>query len=80
MSIIAELISVPWIICIAFLIAAQVRHSKLIALCGDIMLAVSFGATSAILIYAKSYWLGGAFAVPAIRQIYVLLAPRFRTP
>ncbi len=79
MNIIAELISIPWIICIAFLIAAQVRHSKFIALCGDIMLAVSFGATSAILLYAKSYWVGAAFAFPAIRQIYVLMAPRLRT-
>lgn len=75
-----EIIWVPWIICIGLLGASQFTGNKSFALWGDIMLAVSFGLSSAILLHARSYWIGGAFALPAIRQVYVLLVPRLRGP
>jgi len=73
-----EIIWVPWIICVGLLVASQFTGSKSLALWGDIMLAVSFGVTSAILLHARSYWVGGAFAFPAIRQVYVLVVPKLR--
>jgi hypothetical protein len=57
---------------------SMVTSSKSLALCGDIMLVFSFGLTSVALLSAGSFWIGGAFAFPAIRQAYVLVVPRLR--
>lgn len=73
-----EIIWIPWIICVGLLVISQFTGSKSLALWGDIMLAVSFGLTSAILLYGRSYWIGGAFAFPAIRQVYLLVVPKLR--
>jgi hypothetical protein len=78
MSILAEIISAPWVICVVLLIASQLTDNKSVALAGDIMLAVSFGLTSVMLLRAGSIWIGIAFAFPAIRQVYVLVAPWLR--
>ena len=78
MSFAAELISVSWICCAGLLISSLLSNNKKLALWGDIMLAVSFGLMSAVLLHARSFWVGSAFAFPAIRQTYVLVAPRLR--
>jgi hypothetical protein len=78
MNILNELIWIPWIICIGLLIAGQITGSKPLAFWGDIMLVVSFGVTAALLLRARSFWIGAAFAFPAIRQAYVLVVPKFR--
>ncbi len=72
------IVTVSWVLCVALLLASQFTGSKSLGLWGDIMLAISFGITSVMLLRAKSYWVGGAFAFPAVRQVYVLVAPRYR--
>jgi len=72
------LIAILWIICVASLIAHQFTGKEVFALLGDIMLVISFGLTSLLLLRAGLYWIGAAFAFPAVRQLYVLVTPRLR--
>lgn len=64
-----------WVVAILLLLSSLFTRSRSLGLWGDVMLAVSFGVSSAVLIAEKSYWIGGAFAIPAVRQIYVLVKP-----
>ncbi len=75
MRLLAGILPVPLVVCVTLLFVGVLTRSKSLALWGDIMLAVSFGLTSVVLLYFGSTWIGIAFAFPAIRQAYVLLAP-----
>jgi hypothetical protein len=70
------LLSILWIIAALLLLSSLLSKNRNVGLWGDVMLALSFAATSGMLIQARSYWIGAAFAFPAIRQTYVLLKGR----
>ena len=83
MSVSLILLSLLWIVAVLLLVLSLVRKNKALGFWDDVMLAVSFGVSSVMLIADRSYWIGAAFAFPAVRQIYVLIAPRLqghRTP
>jgi hypothetical protein len=46
----------------------------------EVLMAVSFIATTCALFWVKKYWMGAAFAFPALRQSYVLLKYLNRKP
>src|SRR5665213_380833 len=66
------LLSILWIIAVLLLLSSLVSKNRNVGLWGDVMLAVSFGVSSGMLIHERSYWIGAAFAFPAMRQAYVL--------
>ncbi len=78
MSVSLILLSLLWIVAVLLLVLSLVRKDKALGFWGDVMLAVSFGVSSGMLIADRSYWIGAAFAFPAVRQIYVLIEPRLR--
>jgi hypothetical protein len=77
MKTLAEYLSIPGTICIILEFAAQITRNRYLALWGDVMVAFTFCLIAVLLLYFKSYWMGGAFAFTAIRQTYFLLAPLF---
>ena len=72
------ILSILWIIAVLLLLSSLVTKNLMVGWWGDIMLAVSFAVSSAMLIQARSYLIGAAFAFPAIRQAYVLVKPSLR--
>jgi hypothetical protein len=71
-------LSICWVLAISLLLASLFLRSKSLGLLGDGMLAISFGFTAFLLVQAKHFWTGAAFAFPALRQAYVLRPARFR--
>jgi hypothetical protein len=65
-----------WTACVVLLIISLFTRNESTAFWGDLMLALSFGVTSGMLIKGGSLWMGAAFAFPAVKQLYVLAAPR----
>jgi hypothetical protein len=58
------------------LLSSLLNKDRNVGLWGDVMFAVSYAVTSGMLIQARSYWIGIAFAFPAMRQTYVLFKAR----
>ena len=72
------LLSILWTVAVLLLLSSLLSKNAKVGWWCDIMLAVSFAVSSGMLIQAGSYWIGAAFAFPAIRQAYVLVKPQPR--
>lgn len=71
--------NIIWIVataCIVFLIIAHFRGSKVWQRGRDILLVISCGLDSSVFFYAHAYWMGAAYAIPALIQAQALIADR----
>jgi hypothetical protein len=75
----SEIISVCTVSCIALLLIAYFTANRRLAILADLVLAMTFGLISGVLLYKAHYWLGGTFAVVALRQFYVIITPLWKT-
>jgi hypothetical protein len=62
--------------CIVFLIVAHFRESRTWQRGRDILLVISCGVDSGVFFYTRHYWMGLAYAIPALIQTQALMAAR----
>ena len=76
MELFANLLWLPWTVCVALLLAGFFLKRAGLNFWGDVMLSISFGLSSLAFFILGHIWMGIAFAFPALRQAYVLVAAR----